>query len=290
VHFLSNFLEMLSTIILQDVSGFILKEVTMKFKILSLLAIVTLISACGGGGAGSTGGTSSDNSSELKTFFPLYSGFKSTYTDGEATLDANSGPWQRSNVSLEVLEGNKLHITSVLDYGAFTDYHADCDETHEFVIEGNSIKLVKTTVVLNWAGDPPETWTQVWEYNPPVTLIQDRTAITAGTVTTPSVSITHSGEIMAYVDPSGERRREFPPPTEPTSFEVMVSGPETIQVAGVDVETYKFIIKWIYGAEMAPSSDVPEYTTFEGFSLLAPSFHLAKGEGIVAFGTGVIKK
>jgi len=258
----------------------------MKLKTIGLIAIVALFSACGGGGSGSSTNTVDDSN----TYLPLTKGLTATYTDGEATLDVNSGPWQRSIVSLEVLEGNKLHITSVLDYGTTKSYHADCDETHEFVIEGNSVKLVKTTVVLNWTGETPETWTQVWEYNPPVTLIDDRTAITAGTVTTPSVSMTHSGEIMAYVDASGERRREFPPPTEPTNFEVIVSGPETIQVAGVDVETYKFVIRWIYGAETAPAVGAPTYTTFEGFSILSPSFHLAKGQGIVSFGEGVIKK
>jgi hypothetical protein len=63
-----------------------------------------------------------------------------------------------------------------------------------------------------------------------------------------------------------------------------------LQVGGGSVDAYKFNIIWIYGVNEPPAIDVPRYTTFEGFSLLAPSFHLAKGEGIVAFGTGVIKK
>lgn len=263
----------------------------MKFKILGFFAAVVLISACGGGsgdGSDSPEQPSFGATGGLDSYFSLNSGITTTYTDGEASIDVNT-PFQRSNVTVEALEGNKLHITSALDYG--DSKHAECDEIHELLIEGNSIKLKKSTTVLNWAGDEPETWTQVWEYDPPVTLIEDRTVITSGTIVTEGVNITFSGDnIFYYGDPSGARRVEFPPPTEPTNFEVKVSEGESIQLGDRNVDTYRFNIKWVYGADVRAAVDVPRYTTFEGFSILAAGFNLAKDDGIVAFGTGVIKE
>lgn len=254
-------------------------------QIVFFIVILVVSSSCGGSGGGLNNVLFSEEIGQ-DSFFPLYKGLKASFKDGIAgeyvftTLN-------RSYVNLEVIGDNILQITSNLEY---SNYNANCTEKHELIVDGESIKLTKSTTILEWSGDEPDTWTHVWEYDPPVTLISDRSNIAEGDIVTQNVTITHSGKAFEFTNSVTEEVFTFSAPGWPIDFVVSVSKGEAVTLEDIEVETYEFQIDWIHGLEILPSDEFPRYSTFEGFSILSAGFRLAQSEGIVAFGEGVIRK
>ena len=259
----------------------------MKRIVYFLLVILLFTFACGGGGGQSSQQTNLDSGTTidkgLDTYFPFYEGMSASFSDGSAQILAISA-MTRSNVFLEVISGNILRMQSNVDY----NYHANTTEEHEIIIDGDSVKLAKSIIVLEWIGPEPETWTNVWEYDPPITLIEDRSNIEIGNVVTENINISFSGTSAGIENLVTGETIELPPMTEPVDIEVIVSEGDPVVLAGEEVATYNFRIVWAYGLNNMPGNEEERYSVFDGLSIFAPGFRLVKGEGIVAFGSGVI--
>jgi len=263
-----------------------------NIRCILIVAMIALFAACGGGGsgdgadAGEGQGSVTSATDGLNTYFPLYKGMTANYSDGDAIVFAR---WHfvRSDVELNMISENVLRIESILDSG---EYRANCVEDHELIIIGDSVKISKSTVITEWDDDTLGTWSNSWEYNPPVTLVADRNNIETGEVVSNDVSITFLGDPFKIINTVTGEEIYYLPPNESVDFVVTVSEGEPITQENGDVDTYEFLIEWIYGIELPVSIEDDMYTVFDGFSILSSGFRLAKGEGIVAFGDGVIKE